>query len=179
MTIAEAKGPKVPPSYPPRTPPPQKKPVEAPRPQPATKPKGQLAARRPRMQIRNRQTAALTLRADQWAPAKAAAQALTTVRAWGYPELDTDDLEAAVKLLVGAAVNDGGKRVSVHLADQDHKVLVLALSHMPDPGPDDDILGALAALRTVDSCGTDTAEDGRRVWALLDAAPPRRTSTAA
>ncbi|WP_327308961.1 hypothetical protein OG730_40285 [Streptomyces sp. NBC_01298] len=135
--------------------------------------------RRPRMQIRNRQTTVLTFRADQWAAAKAAQQALTTVRGWGYPELDADDLDAAVNLLVNTVVKDGGKRVSVHLADQDQKILVLVLGHVPDPGPNENILGSLGALRTVDSCGTDAAEDGRRVWALLDAEPRRLGGTAA
>ncbi|MFF3215742.1 hypothetical protein ACFYYB_34585 [Streptomyces sp. NPDC002886] len=179
MTISEAQGPMVPPSYPPRSPPPQKKPVEAPRPQPATKPKAELMPRRPRLQIRNRQTAVLTFRADQWAAAKAGRQALATVRGWGYPALDADDLAAAVNLLVNTVVKDGGKRVSVHLADQEQKVLVLVLGHMPDPGPTENILGSLGALRTVDSWGTDAAEDGRRVWALLDAEPRRLGGTAA
>ncbi|MFE4634875.1 hypothetical protein ACFRJ1_16080 [Streptomyces sp. NPDC056773] len=67
LTSPEAKGPKLPPTYPPKTPPPQKKPTEAPRPQPTTKPKSEseIAVRRPRMVIRNRRTAAIALRADQ------------------------------------------------------------------------------------------------------------------
>ncbi|MGG8409510.1 hypothetical protein ACM614_24395 [Streptomyces sp. 12297] len=180
MSSPEAKGPKLPPTYPPKTPPPQKKPVEPPRPQPSTKPKAQLPGLpRPRMQIRNRQTAALTFRADQWASGKAAGQAVTTVRGWGYPGLDEQDLDAAVRLLVAAAVRDGGRRVSVHLADQADKILVVALSHRPGPAPEGDVLAGLAALTAVDSCGDDLGDDGRRLWALLDATPRRRKATPA
>ncbi|MFE2475113.1 hypothetical protein [Streptomyces sp. NPDC059389] len=127
---------------------------------------------RPRMQIRNRQTAGLTFRADQWAAKKAGAQATATVRAWGYAHLDEPDLDTAVRRLVQAAVADGGKRISVHLADQDHRILAVVLSHVCAAAPGGDaVLGELAALRTVVGCGSDIAPDGRRLWALLDAAP--------
>ncbi|MEU6759413.1 hypothetical protein [Streptomyces sp. NPDC046685] len=174
MTAPEAKGPKVPPSYPPKTPPPQKKPVEAPRPQPVKKPTAQLSLPRPRMQIRNRQTAAMTYRADQWAAKKAADQTLTTVRGWGYPGLDESDLRAAVRFLVDAAVRDGGRRVSVHLGDQADKILVVALSHQAGSLPEGNVFAELQALATVESCGDDLADDGRRVWAVLNAVPRRR-----
>lgn len=173
MTDPEAKGPKVPPSYPPKTPPPQKKPVEVPRPQPATKSTTQLSLPRPRMQIRNRQTAALTYRADQWAAKKAADQAVTTVRGWGYPGLDEPDLRAAVRFLVDASVRDGGRRVSVHVADQADKILVVALSHQAGSLPEGNVFAELHALATVESCGDDLADDGRRIWAVLDAMPRR------
>ncbi len=174
MTSPEAKGPKLPPTYPPRTPPPQKKPVEPPRPQPATKPVEQAAVRaQPRMVVRNRRTAALPFRADEWAPNKAVRQVLKTVCGWGYPALDEADLESAVRALVTAAVADGGKRLSVHLGDQDQKVLIAVLSHTGG-APNDAVLGTVAALATVDSVGTDTGEDGRRMWAVLDAVPRRR-----
>ncbi|ATZ29175.1 hypothetical protein SLAV_37050 [Streptomyces lavendulae subsp. lavendulae] len=174
LTSPEAKGPKVPPSHPPRTPPPQKKPVEPPRPQPATKSADEMPVRSQlRMVVRNRRTAAHPFRADEWAPAKAVRQVLGTVRGWGYPDLDEDDLERVVRVLVTAAVEDGGKRLSVHLGDQDHKVLVAVLSHTTG-APDQAVLGTVATLATVDSVGTDTGEDGRRMWAVLDAEPRRR-----
>ncbi|WP_412074929.1 hypothetical protein ACLF6K_02130 [Streptomyces xanthophaeus] len=122
------------------------------------------------MRIRNRQTAALTFRADEWAAPKAAGQALETVRGWGYPGLDEQDLAAAVRVLVDAAVRDGGRRVSVHLGDQADKILVIALSHRPGSAPEGDAFAELRTLATVDSCGDDLAEDGRRVWAVLDTA---------
>ncbi|MFD9355671.1 hypothetical protein [Streptomyces sp. NPDC060031] len=175
-TLPEGKGPKVPPSYPPNTPKPQKKPVEAPRPQPAAKPTSALLGPRPRMRIRNRRTTALTFRADAWAAGKAAARTLAQVGEWGYAAAQ-EDLLSAVRLLVEGAVTGGGKRVSVHLADQDGLILIVALSHQLTSaqtvvGQRDGLLAQLVALRTVDSCGTDTAEDGHRLWALLDAAPP-------
>lgn len=179
LASPESKGPKVPPAYPPKTPPPQKKPVEPPRPQPATSPKTEVAVRRPRMVVRNRRTAALTFRADEWAAKKAAGQAVETVRGWDYPALDESDLATVVQQLVTAAVADGGKRVSVHLGDQEQKILVAVLSHVPG-APNDSVLGQVAALATVDSVGTDSAPDGRRMWAILDAAPrPPRTATTA
>ena len=154
--------------------------MEAPRPQPATKPKSHLPGLpRPRLEIRNRQTAALTFRSDQWAANKAADQALVAVRAWGYPGLDERDVRVAVRLLVDAAVRDGGRRVSLHLGDQGGKILVVALSHRPGAAPEGDLFAELGALATVDSCGDDLAEDGRRVWAVLDAAPRRRRSRTA
>ncbi|MET9463767.1 hypothetical protein ABZY44_02890 [Streptomyces sp. NPDC006544] len=122
---------------------------------------------------------ALTFRVDEWASKKAAGQALDAVRTWGYPGLSEPDLEAAVRLLVDAAVKDGGRRVSVHLGDQDEKVLVVALSHRAGTAPEGNVFDGLRRLATLDSCGDDLGDDGRRVWALLDAAPRRRSGTAA
>ncbi|MEV7560242.1 hypothetical protein [Streptomyces sp. NPDC089795] len=172
MTSPEANGPKLSPTYPPKSPVPRKQPTESPRPQPARESGTRLPGLpRPRMRIRNRQTAALTFRADEWAPGKAARQALAVVRGWGCPGLDEQDMETAVKLLVAAAVQDGGRRVSVHLADQEEKILVVALSHRPGTAPEGEVFATLQVLATVDSCGDDLADDGRRLWALLDAAP--------
>ncbi|MFJ3172090.1 hypothetical protein ACIPJK_15070 [Streptomyces roseus] len=165
-TPAEAGGPRVPPSFPPRTPVDGRRAVDR---------------ARPRMEIRNRRTAGLTFRADQWAAKKAGARATATVRGWGYAHLDEPDLDTAVRRLVQAAVADGGKRISVHLADQDHRILAVALSHVAGAAPGgDDVLAELAALRSVVSCGSDLAPDGRRVWALLDVAPrpPRERRSA-
>lgn len=159
------------PEVPPRSSHPPVAAPRAPRPQVAAEPRAQLSLPRPRMRIRNRQTAALTFRADEWAAPKAVGQALETVRGWGYPGLDERDLAAAVRVLVDAAVRDGGRRVSVHLGDQADKILVIALSHRPGSAPEGDAFAELQTLATVDSCGDDLAEDGRRVWAVLDTAP--------
>ncbi|MFD8141481.1 hypothetical protein [Streptomyces sp. NPDC059708] len=177
----QAAGTKLPPAYPPRTPPPSKKPIEPPRPQPDTKPTTAVGLPSPRMTVRNRRTVGLTYRADQWAPGKAAAQAVETVRGWGYPRLDEADLQAAVRALTGAAVADGGKRISIHLADQDRKVLVVVLAHVPGVAEDTTVLETVVALRTVDSCTVDAAPDGRRLAVLLDAEPgtPRTRPTVA
>ncbi|MGW0752321.1 hypothetical protein [Streptomyces sp. NPDC002587] len=187
----EAKGPKLPPSHPPRTPPPQKKPVEAPRPQPATKPKGATGLQLPphdgrkaatltrgRMAIRNRRVANWTLTGDRWAAEKAVTRVLETVRSWGYTRPQDAPLEQTARLLVGAAVADSGKRISLHLADQEEMLLVVVLSHTAAE-PDEGVLVRLAAVAGVSSCGTDAGPDGRRVWALLETAPPRRRTPAA
>ncbi|MFB7432192.1 hypothetical protein ACFCZ5_12705 [Streptomyces microflavus] len=72
------------------------------------------------------------------------------------------------ELLVRTALADGGRKVSVHLADQGRQALIVALSHQPvHEVADDAVLPELTRLGAV-SCGTDTAEDGRRVWAVLD-----------
>ncbi|MEU9804094.1 hypothetical protein [Streptomyces sp. NPDC051000] len=130
------------------------------------------------MQIRNRRTAGLTFAANRWAAGKAADEALAKARSWGYASLDAEDFTVAAHILIDTAVADGGKRVSLHIADQDRKVLMVALSHRPG-APEDAVLAELAAVRAVDSCGTDAAPDGRRVWALLDTTPRRRRTPGA
>ncbi|MFJ6784757.1 hypothetical protein [Streptomyces yangpuensis] len=169
--VVEARGPKVPPSFPPKSPPPQKKPVEAPRPQPATKPKS-LTGVPPRLVVTSRRARVLAFRADRWAARKAAGQAALAVAEWDYPLLDEHDFLKAVHGLVDAAVAAGGKRVSVHLADQDAKVLVMVLNHLTD-GQDDvgPVPGEVAVLRTVEACGSHTDHDGHAWWALLNAQP--------
>jgi hypothetical protein len=86
---------------------------------------------------------------------------------WGYQ--GTHDVAGDVtELLVGTAVDDGGRRVSVHLADQDRQVLVVVLSHMSGLAvTDEEVLPRVAALGA-SSCGADTAQDGRRLRAVLD-----------
>ncbi len=183
------KGPKVPPTYPPRTPPPQKKPVEAPRPQPSTKPvtstlplpgprQARLETRRPRMAIRDRRAANWALTAYPWTGTQAVTKVLETVRAWGYAHPTDDVLERTVRILVGAATADDGRRISVHLADQDGMLLVVVLSHTGGE-PDQTILSDLAAVPGTASCGTDASEDGRRVWAVLSTERPRSRTTPA
>ncbi|WP_393072329.1 hypothetical protein [Streptomyces sp. LN704] len=60
-------------------------------------------------------------------------------------------------------VADCGRHVSVHLAEQDGQVLLLAFSDHPQP-PEmaDDVLPRLRASAAV-SCGTETAAGGRPV----------------
>ncbi len=86
---------------------------------------------------------------------------------WGHREVGHSFAELT-ELLVRTAVADGGRRVSVHLADQGRQALSVALSHRPERTVTDDaVLPELTRLGAV-SCGMDTAEDGRRVWAVLD-----------
>ncbi|MFF5639630.1 hypothetical protein [Streptomyces sp. NPDC012825] len=190
------KGPKVPPTYPPRTPPPQKKPVEAPRPQPETKPvtkqaeagtvtlplpgpgQARLDTRRPRMTLRARRAANWALTAYPWTAAQAVRKVTETVRAWNYPHPDDTQLERTVRLLVDAATADHGRRISIHLADQDDMLLIAVLSHT-HAAPDATILADLAAVPGTASCGTDASDDGRRVWAVLSTERPHTRATPA
>ncbi|MFC7794634.1 hypothetical protein [Streptomyces cinereoruber] len=195
----DGEGPKLPPTYPPRTPPPQKKPVEPPRPQPSTKPvtnpaitkpgntttlplpgpgQAHLQTRRPRMTVRARRAANWAFTAYPWTAAQAVRKVTETVRAWGYPHPDDHQLEQAVRLLVDAATSDHGRRISVHLADQNDMLLIAVLSHT-DATPDDTILADLAAVPGTASCGTDASDDGRRVWAVLSTERPRTRTTPA
>ncbi|MFJ4963402.1 hypothetical protein ACIP6P_13295 [Streptomyces sp. NPDC088729] len=150
------------PDHPPKTPPPPKRPISPPRPD--TRPAG---AARPRMHVRNRRSANWALEAAPWSAGRAARRVLGRLHEWGYGEID--QVAAGVtELLVRTAVADGGRRVSVHLADQSRQALIVALSHCPGPAAAHDaVLRELTRLGAV-SCGTDTADDGRRVWALLD-----------
>lgn len=180
-----ASGPKLPPSYPPKTPPPPKRPVEPPRPNGETQvlptASAPLTARRPvRMSVRNRRAANWTLIADKWAVGKAVRHVTEAARAWGYAYPQDETLAEAVELLVAGVLGDGGRRVSMHLADQDDRLLILALSHQPDPDPaDDEVLTELATVAGTVSCGTDAAADGRRVWMLMDTSKPRTRASAA
>ncbi|MYX77611.1 hypothetical protein [Streptomyces sp. SID3915] len=88
-----------------------------------------------------------------------------------------------VELLFRSAAQDGGRRISLHLADDEvqDRVMLLALSHRQDmpPGDDDQVLRdaehmrALAALGPRD-VGVETTPDGRRWWAGLDLPRPDR-----
>ncbi|MEW1792838.1 MULTISPECIES: hypothetical protein [Streptomyces] len=65
-------------------------------------------------------------------------------------------------------MNDWGRRVSLHLANQDRQVLIVVLSRWAGLAVTDQrVLPAVAALGAT-SCGADTAQDGRRLWAVLD-----------
>ncbi|MFJ3283318.1 hypothetical protein [Streptomyces halstedii] len=108
-----------------------------------------------------------TLEAAPWAVGKAGRAVVGRLHEWGYRHADRVAVDLA-ELLVRTAVADGGRRVSVHVADQDAQVLIVALSHRSGLAPGGgEVLSELAALGAV-SCGTDAAEDGRRVWAVLD-----------
>ncbi|MFE7050897.1 hypothetical protein ACFVAM_21310, partial [Streptomyces californicus] len=122
---------------------------------------------RARMQVRNRRSANWSLEAAPWSAKKACAHVLGRLHEWGYRETDVA-AAGLTELLVRTAVADGGRRVSVHLADQSGQALIVALSHRPGlAAADTAVLPALTRLGAV-SCGTDTADDGRRLWAVLD-----------
>ncbi|MEE1813787.1 hypothetical protein PUR59_01880 [Streptomyces sp. SP18ES09] len=88
-----------------------------------------------------------------------------------------------MRLLVDTATSDEGRRISVHLADQDGMLLVVVLSHTTTTavGADDTVLAVLADLAAVPgtaSCGTDTSDEGRRVWTVLSTEHPRTRTPA-
>ncbi|MFI1826166.1 hypothetical protein ACH41E_06865 [Streptomyces sp. NPDC020412] len=136
------------------------------------------------MQIRNRRASTFSVPAETgaWVTATAVRRVTETLRDWGYRP-DGDSVAAVVTLLVGSAVADGGRRVSVHVADEAAVAAIAVLSHRPG-APADDQAAVLRRIGTIDgvlSCGTDAAPDGRRVWALLDVDPtasPRPASAA-
>lgn len=160
------------PDYPPKTPPPPKKPVEPPRPEGNATPGPVLVRPRLAARIANRRAANWTLENAPWSPAKAGRHVTEKLAEWGY-QLDSGreaSITAVTVLLARAALTDGGRRISLHLADQDRQALILLLSHQPGHAPvGEDLLRSVTALGVV-SCGTDTDQEdgGRRRWALAD-----------
>lgn len=148
------------PDHPPKTPPPPKRPVSPPRPETSF-----TATPLARKLVRNRRSANWQLASAPWTPRQASAHVLLRPREWGLREAGRAAAELT-ELLVRTAVADGGRRVSVHLADQGHQALIVALSRQSaQEATNGTVLPELTRLGAV-SCGTDTAEDGRRVWAV-------------
>ncbi|MET7745999.1 hypothetical protein [Streptomyces sp. NPDC005385] len=117
--------------------------------------------------MKNRQGAAWSLEAQPWAPGKAVAEVTERLGKWGLKR--PDGLEALVGHLVSTVVADGGRHVSLHLAEQNDQALLLAFSHHPRPHQprDDDVLERLRELGAA-SCGMEMTVDGRQVWAAVD-----------
>ncbi|WP_405195461.1 hypothetical protein [Streptomyces anulatus] len=164
------------PDYPPKTPPPPKKPVEPPRPE------QQDAPPPARVTIRGRSVRNWAVTPSGGAAARVGREVATALVQWGYRPKD-DQPQQVVELLLRSAAQDGGRRVSLHLADDEdrNQVMLLALSHRQDmpTGDDDQVLQdaehmrALAALGPRD-VGVETTTDGRRWWAGLDLPHPGR-----
>ncbi|MER8061147.1 MULTISPECIES: hypothetical protein [unclassified Streptomyces] len=159
------------PDYPPKTPPPPKKPLSPPLPDRSRSelledlPVPQRGGRSGRPVMRNRRGAAWTLEAAPWAPRKAYEHVEAQLTGWGLAA--PRRLEEVVRLLAGTVVADGGRRISVHVSEQNGLALVLCLSHRPAAADEaTDVLDALRELGT-DSCGTEMTDEGRQVWALL------------
>ncbi|MFJ2440828.1 hypothetical protein ACIOWG_10270 [Streptomyces sp. NPDC087658] len=153
------------PDYPPKTPPPPKRPAQPPRPVPApTRPV------RPAVMMANRRGVNWTLDASPWTAGVVRRRVVEQLHTWGHTGADRA-ASAVAALLVTTAVADGAKRISVHLAPQDGQLLVVVLSPCPGlPTAAPETLPRIAELGAT-SCGTDTAEDGRRLWAVLDLYP--------
>ncbi|MEU3656445.1 hypothetical protein AB0E67_27290 [Streptomyces sp. NPDC032161] len=115
-----------------------------------------------------------TLESAPWAVGIAQRKIAAQLEEWGYQRAPVvaEVVEAVTGLVVAAAVADSGRRVSVHLSDQDRQACILALSHQaglaPGHAPDgDDVLHRITAQAGVTGCGTDTGPDGRRIWAVI------------
>ena len=72
-------------------------------------------------------------------------------------------------------LSDGGSRISLHLAEERDQAVVLVLSHQQGlaSGGDDEVMMQMAGCG-VSSCGVDAADDGRRMWAVLDRLSPEQ-----
>ncbi|MGW8726127.1 hypothetical protein ACWGNF_08880 [Streptomyces sp. NPDC055808] len=141
--------------------------MEPPRPEADTT----VAARsRLRAAISNRRAANWALENAPWSPGKAGRHVLDQLDAWHLrPSTGpAARLTEITELLTQAALADGGRRVSLHLADQDQQVLVMVLSHTPGRDVTSDALLRDVADLGASSCGADTATDGRRLWAVID-----------
>lgn len=165
------------PDYPPKTPPPPKRPVEPPRPeQPA-------ASSYVPVTIRGRSVRNWAFTPSPAAAARAGREVAEALHRWGYRPKD-DHPRQVVELLFRSAAQDGGRRISLHLADDEtqNQVMVLAISHRQDmpPGDDDQVLRDAEHMRTLAALGprdvgVETTPDGRRWWVGLDLSRPRHT----
>jgi hypothetical protein len=116
--------------------------------------------------MKNRQGASWTMETGAWIPKKAAAHITGRLADWGLQA--PKSIDDVVHLLVTTVIADGGRRISVHLSEQDGRIIVLALSHQDPATPlPDEVLAALRGMGAA-SCGTETTGEGRQVWALLD-----------
>jgi hypothetical protein len=127
--------------------------------------------RRPAALIRNRRAINWGLENAPWTPGKAARHVVEQLTGWGYcgTKAQRDQAAAVTQALTTAALADGGKRVSVHLADQDGHALIMVLSHRADTVPDEAFLTEISALGAA-SCGSDVNRDdsGNQRWALIE-----------
>lgn len=166
------------PDHPPKTPPPPKRPISPPRPDTgggSSGPGTLTATGRRGVAMRNRRGVNWPMDSAPWTVSKARRRVLVQLAEWGHRLSDpaVEATSAVVQLLVTAALADQSRRISVHLSDQDGQACILALSHQPGlaagllPGGDQ-VLAELGVLPVVSSCGTDTAADGRRYWAVIN-----------
>ncbi|MEV7282402.1 hypothetical protein [Streptomyces sp. NPDC093111] len=158
------------PDYPPKTPPPPKKPVELPRPDPKD-PQNPRPDRRAAV-MRNRRGVNWPFESAPWVAGRASSRVLDQLTAWRFRLDDSQraQVDQVVRTLVAAAVQDGGKRISVHLADKAGAAAAIAVySHDATPGPPSAPL-ALADLRAagVSDCGAETDLEGRYHWAVYE-----------
>ncbi|MFC8705832.1 hypothetical protein ACFUIV_27110 [Streptomyces anulatus] len=132
--------------------------------------------------IRGRSVRNWAVTPGQGAATRVGREVVTALHQWGYRPKG-DQPQKVVELLLRSAAEDGGRRISLHLADDEdrNQVMLLALSHRQDmpPGDDDQVLRedehmrALVILGPRD-VGVETGPSGRRWWAGLDLPRPDR-----
>ncbi|MFB8027270.1 MULTISPECIES: hypothetical protein [unclassified Streptomyces] len=114
------------------------------------------------------------------AAARAGREVTEALIRWGYRPKD-DTPQQVVELLFRSAAQDDGRRISLHLADDEtrNQVMILALSHRQDmpPSNDDQVLRDAEHMRNLAALGPrdvglETTPDGRRWWAGLDLPRP-------
>ncbi|MFD7027002.1 hypothetical protein ACFWAR_03065 [Streptomyces sp. NPDC059917] len=144
------------PDYPPRTPPPPRRPVESPRPERV-------------FTVVNQRAANWALEARPWAATRVRRLVVDRLTAWRYLP-DPDRVGAVVSALVAAAVQDGGRRISLHLAAVEGQVCVAVLSHLAGARTQAQtgVLGGVADLPGLRGCGSEADPDGHRLWAVID-----------
>ncbi len=155
------------PDYPPKTPPPPKKPISPPPPEPAALVQ---TGRRPVNMI-NRRGASWPLEAKPRAVPGARRRVVEQLQKWGHHANDETVGPLVAALFNGVlGSNTTTGRISLHVTDQDGCALIVAVSHQPDlGGADEMLLHRITNLSTaVTSCGTDTDQDGRHLWAVID-----------
>ncbi|MFJ9683566.1 hypothetical protein ACIRP2_36855 [Streptomyces sp. NPDC101194] len=125
--------------------------------------------------MRNRRGVNWSLESAPWAAGVAKRKVAAQLGEWGYRPAPAvaETVAAVTELVVAAAAAGSGRRISVHLSDQDRQACILALSHQagltPGHVPDgDDVLHRITAQAGVTGCGTDTGPDGRRIWAVIE-----------
>jgi hypothetical protein len=162
------------PDYPPKTPPPPKRPVEP------SRPEQHADLSYAPVTIRGRSVRNWAFTPSPAAAARAGREVAEALHRWGYRPKD-DQPRQVVELLFRSAAQDGGRRISLHLADDEahNQVMVLAISHRQDmpPGDDDQVLRDAEHMRTLAALGprhvgVETTPDGRRWWAGLDLPRP-------
>lgn len=164
------------PDYPPKTPPPPKRPPSPPPPDPPRShhrlleglPVPQHSGHAGIPVMKNRRGMAWAMEAQPWTGKKAVRHVAGKLGEWGIKM--PASLDEVVSVLVSTVIADGGRRISVHLSEQDHRILILAISHHASPGAlDEHVLPTLRDLGAT-SCGTELTGNGRQLWALLNLA---------
>lgn len=101
-----------------------------------------------------------------WAETKAVERVVDQPKRWTLNA--PRHLNDVVRELMRTVLRDGGRRVGLHLGEQNRQILALVLSHQAGrESALDPVLSRLQELGVV-SCGTEASTEGRQVWAVVD-----------